>query len=391
MAKKHIFIHFGGGKCGSSSLQRALSKSPNLGFKSERSREVAYWTLHGSTARKISATDYLPPGSDYFVSSSFNMKKYPLCIHSLFEPVIANMRNGLAIVSYEGFARDLYFARDSIQARCDCRLAKQVKTYGLFITRDLLPLIESSFIQWGVWDGKTILDWIKSPTPSLYHGRLAKNLIESGLDFTEVVHMNEVNILSPLIKIAEELGFKRNGELPSLAERSNERPTLETFQFLFRNRQLRPTHDPRAEFLIKSLMADVKSGSENLANFLTPDLMPQILETFRTDRELLATFLDKTAQERIREEIVSIQTSATNKITPNTDFTKVSNLAPDALFLENLSVRLVKLILDLEAQNYKLARAERLLDRMQETWIWKLARKFKRFRSWAVVKLSNLR
>jgi hypothetical protein len=107
MAKKHVFIHFGGGKCGSSSLQRALSKSPNLGFKSERSREVAYWTLHGSTARKISATDYLPPGSDYFVSSSFNMKKYPLCIHSLFEPVIANMRNGLAIVSYEGFARDL--------------------------------------------------------------------------------------------------------------------------------------------------------------------------------------------------------------------------------------------------------------------------------------------
>ena len=349
---KRILLHIGGGKCGSSSLQKTLTFNPNFGYTGGGPGPINYWLLVDGKAQKSTQVSVPQVGLDYLASGLFSWSEdTEPCIHTFLKPLIDQLSNDeVAIVSCEGLS--FQFARffSKFESQCTCSVKNEVDVVILLITRDIFDWVESSFYQWGLWESLPFEKWLENPdTHTIFQlGLCAKTAMQMGCDKIVVHHLKQSSLLDPIYAILRDWGYRRELFSPIDTLTTNIRASLDEIRLEKRNPGLREIHDSRIEFLLAQLRIEHKLPADSPPHFLTPEIVQYIIKTFSDDRELLKDFCTQETQGFLNSEFNSERIDMIKYRDPKRDPDDLLVEQPSGDYLEKLAAVLLKIVRDQE-------------------------------------------
>ena len=337
---RKIMIHFGAPKCASSSIQKLLTRNPSLGFSDkENGAKLQYWVLNSFGANRALSEDYLSGNQEYFSSHDFFWPSddSKTCIHQLLLPLIVNPDSAPKIISCEDYGRLLKYHAYKIVYDCKCDLSSIVELHGVFFTRDLISLIQSSWLQWGIWSRYSLEDWIIESFDSniTNHGEIVENISKLGLTKFHVGHIHSTSPINFLTNAIENMGLQCNEKAKPEDQITNPTLSLEAYRLLFNDYQVRKMHDSRAEVVLQKLIARIRYRTTSIGDLIGKNVFPLIYDKYTSDRELLSQYLQTTSSERIIEELEYIEREA-EIARANLDISKSEDLFD--YFMQNNSI-----------------------------------------------------
>ena len=246
MMDPQLVLHVGAPKCGSSALQTALSRTPDLG--AGRGRKFRYVTavFPDKTLLPSPVLRYGAALRRDGIRSRFGYASFPdfpnptpkVALQAL-ELVLKNGRSGghVPILSNEG-----WIMRHATFADLLARLGHPPVEVVAFL-RPPLEWLNASFWQWGIWSTPNLTAWMDR----------AKLTYSFGLDLEAWSRIPNVRIRVRPSKPDIVGHFAALYDLPLQAgPSSNVSSPPVLIGFLLRNRRLRPgAHDPQTEFIFQ--------------------------------------------------------------------------------------------------------------------------------------------
>jgi hypothetical protein len=290
VTKSNCVVHIGAGKCGSSSLQHALSYAPDL-----RGSTCGYsYCAFGPKGRFLSgpaltaaaqATDFgyvtcptLPPDEHLpaFRSAGGHLRSL-------------TRRGQVPILSNEGwiYASEQFDQHDVLDML-------EVRPRVIAFIRPPLEWLNSAWWQWGAWSGAPFERWISN---AVNRADWARYLTEwKALDRVVTV---EARILGPDVVSAfySALGIR---SAPPQTRRNTALPAS-VLRFFQRNRAFRPgPHDSRIDFLIARHLG---TSDAEAPWVIPPAIAERIMERLRPGISDIRAFLDQEDADRLDSDV----------------------------------------------------------------------------------------
>ena len=239
-----LVLHLGAPKCGSSSVQAALSRRPD--FMSRTGRPISYLVATANAAITGARIRTIAEMSDfgYASSSALQGEAGPRVLSSLERGVAAVQARGrLPVLSSEG-----WLTRS--QAFLDSGVLKRLGggTHVVISVRPPLDWMNAAWWQWGVWSDGGLDRFLAACVPQARWGMLARRW--AAVPGVEAVHLrladrDAVGALFDVLDAAPPDAASINTSLPS-----------GLLALLTRNRDLRPgPHESAIEFRLARALA----------------------------------------------------------------------------------------------------------------------------------------
>ncbi|HAC60453.1 MAG TPA: hypothetical protein DCF73_19130 [Rhodobiaceae bacterium] len=274
MAGTRLYLHIGAGKCGSSSIQTALTRSPAVGDIATYAKIARDGSIkvRPSASRETGYTasinvDTVDPGILPAISTNLGA---------------AIERAGPLILSYEGWHNRVdMFRKHRLLEGCG-------PVTVIYYVRAPVGYVNSAWWQWGVWKGWTIE---KAMTRFTNHARY-------GLHARAWAELPEVErvICRPVAGDVVPDFFSLFGVNPPEMEKTNVTLPGGVLRLMQRNPDLWKSH--RLNFLL----GDAFTSREPAPWVLAPDQIGRIIEETRESTEMLQEFMDPDAWSKIRDD-----------------------------------------------------------------------------------------
>lgn len=292
-------VHIGAGKCGSSSLQAALSNRPTF-QADEGKRTFKYFSIHRQSTlnpdqikETVGNNSMTGMPSHSFDSIFFTVKEGKRIKRSKRAKEVRDLLSSeiklgnTPIISNEGL---LHLSRNEIYQQLFRDL--ELKSLVFLYIRPQVELINSSWWQWGVWENIPFQQWYKRTQKGGRWNQHIKRIRD--LEFVQDLH---VGVCSN--DVVSDFYRRLSVTIPSgvVPPRTNKSLGTEELSFLLRHRDYRPDpHSPRADFILETFP---RSTFSRKAWCLRPKQIENILNTHRKGNEELLELLPTSLADEI--------------------------------------------------------------------------------------------
>jgi hypothetical protein len=278
-------LHIGAGKCGSSSLQAALSRNPVFQSK-DRKVNYEYLSLFPAICDKIIRKDMVfenalrsPQG--YICSATAgNISQNDNYIDSIRHEISQVLLESIIpILSFEGWvAEGATFTERKILPRLG------LKPKVVLFIRPQIAWLNSAWWQWGAWSGRSFKDWLADSAKNPFHwtGYIQQWRQIPGVESVEV-HSASRDVVKTF--------YRSLGASPPEAEKANISLDSDVLRFLQRHRDFRDDpDDPANDFILeRCLPADLGGAPWVIPHETTAELIAYYRES---NKQLLSLVPD---------------------------------------------------------------------------------------------------
>lgn len=288
-----MILHIGAPKCGSSSLQKALSSRPD--FKNAYGTPLSYVCVSSRSSRTGNTIRIAAAASPYGYVSSSDVRDTDEAevlgrrIEAATKPIMAS--GSVPILSCEGWARRAVpFQKSGVFERLGGGV------HVVLFVRPPLDWLNAAWWQWGVWSGADLDLNLQRAIPNVRWPKLAQQWADTpGIDAVHVrlADCDVVQTFFDLIEAERPVTRDTNASLP---------PALQAF--LLRNRDLRPgAHDAGIEFLLSRALADAPPAPKTDPLWvLTPKKAAEMWEDVKFHPRRLAPLLPPADRFRLAQQ-----------------------------------------------------------------------------------------
>lgn len=278
-----IIIHIGAGKCGSSSLQSALSAMPLQ--KSRDGRQYEYVAMNRGMLLRGNKI------SEQARKSPFGYCAFPLAggngdnIHAVLSAAnsiqkMVNHEGVVPILSCEGWINEAsVFTEQRI-----------LEEYGggakiIMYIRPPVDWLNSAYWQWGAWTDASFNRWFNRSKGAIFWHKYAEQ-------WSEVPGVSEVNVRLATKDVVEDFLVRYlKAKSGHRMTRANTGTPNHFLRFLQRNRELRPDpHSPQIEFKLADFFSSLKYNSAPWV--IGPEQQEKIFSLLGTQYHQLKKFMD---------------------------------------------------------------------------------------------------
>jgi len=279
MPRKTIVLHMGGAKVGSTALQASLGQWH--GAMTQIGRTLTYWVAEplgdDSVAfREFSRSD--AGNASWSWGECVNSLGVELaqlrepCLHARLSPVWDAMPDGsISVLSNEAWG---YQLADASGRQCECDPTLMDVQILIFI-RNQIDWIKSAYLQWGLWSGADVGDFIVNIAAAADWRAQERGAWSLG---PRAVHLVETSDVCGWF--ADFVGLPRP-ELSDAAGRPNMSLGLNALRFLRSSRSLGQSEkEPLAGLVVEWLVKKFELPDVPVGSFLRPDEVALIAERF---------------------------------------------------------------------------------------------------------------
>lgn len=288
MTDHNSIIHIGAAKCGSSSLQAALSRTPV--FKSEDGRPYSYVAIdrfgrfHSGRSLVQSANS-----SPYGYMSCANLREDPAISDAFLtarNKCQAIIRKGRTLIfSNEGW----YYAAGVFKEK-NILPEMGLEAKVIMFIRPPLDWVNSAWWQWGVWTNRSLERWVKNVFDEVKWDQH----IESWM---AVPGVSSVEVRLTTDSVVDQF-FALLGAPAVKAQLVNSSLSPDLLRFFQRNREFRQgPHESRIEFVLNRWVTFSNAGSPWV---LPAALQQKIIEEVRPHNERLLSLLAPAERDQVQ-------------------------------------------------------------------------------------------
>ncbi|WP_088347420.1 MULTISPECIES: hypothetical protein [Rhodomicrobium] len=267
-----IILHVGAGKCGSSSLQARLSRSPLLGADDgSAGYEYVCITPDGDLLRRDDI-DYFARLTPYKAQVSAGAQAPWASDHAALERLSSQLQGiraqGLTpIASQESWLRqaDIFRANEILP-----RLGLTAKI--VVFVRPQVPWMNSAWWQWGAWSGHDLDWWVDANRDAgIWTQHIDVWRTVPGVGEVEV-HLAAGDVVLTFLR---SLGISIRS-----APRQNASLDRNLLDYLRRRGDLRSVHDPAVDFILEQRLATDPKGTPWI---MRPERIAELIGYYRPD------------------------------------------------------------------------------------------------------------
>lgn len=284
----NLIIHLGAGKCGSSSLQRALSVRPL--FDASEGRRYGYACMDGAgaVAQGVDIQRLLRKSVLGYVSSSSLVGGSPGQLARGMANLAKLKQAGVTpILSCESWYLEHHALRKS-----DVLGPWNMRARGVLFVRPPLEWLNSAWWQWGAWSGVDLPSWATAMLTYMRWGEHAREWLR--LDGVVGIDVN------PVEDDVVQHFFRGLGAAPPEGQSVSVNPSCPEalLRFFQRNRRYRPSADAAGMEFVLSRWTNYRTPSR-APWVLTKEIQEQTLEALREDHIDLLGLLTPEVRNRI--------------------------------------------------------------------------------------------
>lgn len=287
----NAIFHVGGPKCGSSSLQMALSREPVFCSTDGKARYEYVCLDHTETLFRQRVLQRAAKESAHQYMCSFWRGRW-----ASDTAFLAGLKRQLGSITADGtnviFSSEGWVGAAPEFAKHDILPRMGLNAKVILFVRPQIPWLNSAWWQWGAWSNKSFERWLHEMKPMA--------LWEHHADaWRRVPGVHSVEVYAATRDVVATF-FQQLGARPPAHENSNRSLDADVLRFLQRHPDLRPgEHASQIDFVLEKRLP---SGAKGVPWVLSETLTAELIEYFRRDNETLLASLPEAERRAIESD-----------------------------------------------------------------------------------------